>query len=99
MQLICDVFKSRLVDDLYLYVEKTAGLEGLPDILMNKFGPPEHVMSMLITPSKALAKASGEQILSEIAKQGFYLQLPSKLDDDLRYIADKNVKLTRRGLT
>ncbi len=98
MQLICDVFKSTRVDDLYVYVEKSAGLDGLPELLLERFGAPMHVMTMLVKSDKTLAKASGKQVLAEIARQGFYLQLPSQLDEELRVIADKNVKLSRKGL-
>ena len=97
MQKICDIYKSSLVDDLYIFIEKQAGLDDVPGALMDKFGVPVHVMTMLITPDKSMARVSGEQILSAINDNGFYLQLPKQLDEDLRVIADKNAKLTKRG--
>jgi hypothetical protein len=94
MKKICDVFKSKRVQGMYLYVEKAQGLEPVPDILLDKFGPAQHVMTLLIKPEQALSLVSGERVLAGISERGFYLQMPPQDDQHQREIAAKNSKLS-----
>ncbi|MCK5882036.1 MAG: YcgL domain-containing protein [Sinobacterium sp.] len=94
MKKICDVYKSVQVQGMYLYVEKLEGLERVPELLMNKFGAPKHVMTMLIKPEQQLSIVSGEKLLLEIIERGFYLQMPPQPTDEQRDIAVKNTKLS-----
>jgi uncharacterized protein YcgL (UPF0745 family) len=61
---------------MYLYVEKSRGLEAVPEELLARFGTPTPVMVLLLTPERTLARADTGAVLASIAKQGFYLQLP-----------------------
>jgi hypothetical protein len=94
MKKICDVFKSQRVQGMYLYVEKSQGLQAVPDILLEKFGVAHHVMTLLIRPEQALSLMTGERVLAEISERGFYLQMPPQDDEHQRDIAAKNSKLS-----
>ena len=72
----CSVFKSSKKIEMYLYVDRKDGVKKLPDTLKSIFGEPTHVLDMILTPSKKLARVDAEKVLSEIAKNGFYLQMP-----------------------
>ncbi|MEM9257319.1 MAG: YcgL domain-containing protein [Pseudomonadota bacterium] len=74
--MICDVYKSSRRPDLYLYVAKSSGLEGLPEALLAGFGSPEWVLTLHLTPEKALARARAPEVLASIEHQGYYLQMP-----------------------
>ncbi len=76
MKRICAVYKSPKKDEMYLYVDKKEGLERVPEVLLERFGKPIDVMTMLITPEKKLARAEGAKVLEAIEEQGFYLQMP-----------------------
>ncbi|MDG2048016.1 MAG: YcgL domain-containing protein [Halioglobus sp.] len=76
MRLVCQVFKSSRKQEMYLYVDKSRGLQDVPDILMAQFGEPLPVMTLLLTPEKTLARADVAVVLAEIKAQGFYLQMP-----------------------
>jgi uncharacterized protein YcgL (UPF0745 family) len=61
---------------MYLYVDKSRGLQDIPDALMAQFGEPTPVMVLLLTPEKKLARANVAAVLDDIKEQGFYLQMP-----------------------
>jgi uncharacterized protein YcgL (UPF0745 family) len=76
MKRICSVYKSPKKDEMYLYVDKREGLARVPEALLNSFGEPKEVMTLLITAEKKLARVDAEKVLADIVRQGFYLQMP-----------------------
>ncbi|MFL3654605.1 MAG: YcgL domain-containing protein [Halioglobus sp.] len=76
MRLVCQVFRSSRKQEMYLYVDKSRGLQDIPDALMAQFGEPTPVMVLLLTPEKKLARANVAAVLDDIKEQGFYLQMP-----------------------
>jgi uncharacterized protein YcgL (UPF0745 family) len=81
-RLFCSVDKSSRKREMYVYVNRAKGCSDLPEALLGVFGEPLHVMDMVLTPSKKLARASASEVLERILAQGFYLQMPpSELDD------------------
>ena len=61
---------------MYLYVEKARGLEDVPQVLMERFGEPQEVMTLLLRPDRKLARADAREVLESIRDKGFYLQMP-----------------------
>lgn len=61
---------------MYLYVDRSEGVESLPEALLAGFGEPSHVLDLVLTPEKSLARADASKVLADIAAQGFYLQMP-----------------------
>jgi hypothetical protein len=80
---------------MYLYIEKSAGLENLPAALLKQFGTPEHAMVLVLTPDKKLANADIRKVIKAVQTEGFYLQMPSKNDQMMAEIAEKNSKMPR----
>lgn len=78
---------------MYLYVEKTTGLESVPDDLLSRFGQPELVMTLVLTPEKKLARADVKRVLAMIDEKGFYLQMPPLPDELMQSLRNKNSKL------
>ena len=76
MNLVCQVFKSSRQQEMYLYVEKSRGMEDVPEDLLARFGEPAPVMVLLLSPERKLARADVTEVLANIEKQGFYLQMP-----------------------
>ena len=75
------VFKSLKKLDTYLYVDKSQNLEELPSALRDSFGQYELVLEMVLSAERKLARADTNQVLSDIALKGFYLQLPPTIDE------------------
>lgn len=95
MRTVCDVYRSPREEEMYLYVDKREGTAHVPEKLLELFGRPRHLMTMLLTPEKKLARAEAESILEEIRERGYYLQMPPARDDEMRAIAAQNSKLQR----
>jgi uncharacterized protein YcgL (UPF0745 family) len=72
----CSVFKSSKKKEMYIYTDRKKDLSELPDALMTVFGEPVHVLDMLLTPEKRLARVDAMKVLSAISEQGFFLQMP-----------------------
>ena len=76
MRLFCQIFASSRKPEMYLYVEKSRGLEDVPAPLLAQFGEPRECMTMLLGPDKKLARANTAEVLSQIEENGYYLQMP-----------------------
>lgn len=76
MKRICAIYRSRRHPGMYLFVDKQEALSRVPEALLQRFGEAEFSMTLLLHPERPLARANAEKVLSEIAEQGFYLQLP-----------------------
>ncbi|MBD3895873.1 YcgL domain-containing protein [Halomonas sp. ML-15] len=75
-KLICEIYKSPRKDELYLYVDKRRGLSDVPEALLEHFGTPLSLTTMLLTADKRLARAEASEVMAQIAEKGFYLQMP-----------------------
>ena len=76
MTILCQVYASTRNEEMYLYVEKTRGLEDVPAPLLARFGEPRACMLLTLSPEKKLARADSAEVLAEIEENGFYLQMP-----------------------
>ncbi len=76
MAMICQVYRSSRREGMYLYVDRSSGLDELPEALLATFGEPQAVMVLHLTPERRLARARAADILDSIQAQGYYLQLP-----------------------
>ncbi|MFT4518548.1 MAG: hypothetical protein ACI9JM_000929 [Halioglobus sp.] len=77
--LLIQVYKSSRKEESYLYVEKSRGLEDVPEALMQQFGEPEKVMLLSLTADKKLARVNAVEVIADIERQGFFLQMPPTL--------------------
>jgi uncharacterized protein YcgL (UPF0745 family) len=84
MKLLCQIYRSPSQQEMYLYVEKSRGLQDVPDSLMARFGEPKVFMTLLLGPERSLARADAVQVLAGIAEQGYYLQMPPTAAELLR---------------
>ncbi|GHB12218.1 YcgL domain-containing protein [Modicisalibacter luteus] len=82
-KMLCEIFKSPLKDEMYLYIDKRRGLEDVPEALLERFGRPVSVVTMILTEDKALARADARKVIAAIDEQGFYLQMPPAKEDYL----------------
>lgn len=81
MKRLCRVYKSSRREEMYLYVDHSGGLEQVPDTLLASFGEPLEVMTLVLTAERKLARALASEVLAQIERQGFYLQMPPTPDE------------------
>lgn len=79
-RLLCEIYRSPCKDEMYLYVDKRQGLTDVPEPLLKQFGTPQPVMTLILHPERTLARANVQEVISAIREQGFYLQMPPKID-------------------
>lgn len=68
---------------MFLYLREQDAFELIPETLRSRFGPPQFVMELALTPERKLARADVAVVMENLADQGFHLQLPPDLDPDL----------------
>lgn len=79
----CSVYKSLKKQEMYLYLDRSSELTSLPEALLKLFGSAQHVMDMILTPEKTLARADAKTVLKDIEEKGFYLQMPPAKDEGM----------------
>lgn len=75
-KLLCEIFKSPRKDEMYLYVDKRRGLVDVPEALLERFGDPQSVVTLILTADKPLARAKAADVMAAIREKGYYLQMP-----------------------
>ncbi|MDX9874105.1 MAG: YcgL domain-containing protein [Spongiibacteraceae bacterium] len=76
MKKLCAIYRSTRVAEMYLYVEADAGLERVPEALLDRFGAPQLVMKLALSEARPLARADVKKVLQDIDENGFFLQVP-----------------------
>ncbi len=73
---LVSIYRSAKIAEMYLYVDRAAALERVPAPLLERFGKPELVTTMLLEPSRVLARVSTADVLDKLDSQGYFLQMP-----------------------
>ena len=76
----CSVVRSSLKDFTYIYLLAGHDFDDLPLALKKIFGEPEFVMNLELTPERKLAYEDVNQVLQNLAEQGYHLQMPPQED-------------------
>ncbi len=77
---VVKVYRSKLRQGTYLFVDAQEQFERVPEALARHFGPAVEAMELELTPQRKLANASAVEVLESIESSGFYLQLPPEVD-------------------
>jgi len=89
MKCICSIYRSPRKNEMYLYVEKKDALKRVPETLLVAFGPPQHVFDLLLTPERQLAREDIQQVLENLEKQGYHLQMPPAEDEYIEHLPEE----------
>ena len=73
--MLCHIYRSNLKPDTYLYLLKRDDFSAVPQDLMKVFGEPEYSFSFDLQPERKLAKENTGEVIANLEKQGFHLQL------------------------
>ena len=95
MSLLVDIYRSKKKEGAYLYVPKGADLTKLPEVLLKQFGRADYAMELLLSIERALAQADVQKVMNSITDQGFYLQLPPRLDEYMKQIPNDKLAATK----
>ena len=73
---MCSVYRSPNKEGMYIYVPKNDPFEQVPEALLQQFGTPGHVMDLLLTPERSLARVNVNEVITAVLNQGYFLQMP-----------------------
>lgn len=79
MKVLVDIYRSEKKEGLYLYVPNGYELAELPEALIKQFGRATKSMTIALTEEKKLARANAKEVLCQIEKNNYYLQMPPVL--------------------
>jgi len=96
MKIICQVYRSKREEGMYLYCRKEDGLNKVPEPLRQRFGVAEPAMVLLLDGSRQLARVDVQKVMANLDQQGYYLQMPPRpeLDAQISRIQSHNSKLS-----
>lgn len=86
MKRICSIYKSPRKNEMYLYVERKDALKRVPEGLLIAFGVPVHTFDLVLTPQRQLAREDIGQVLENLDKQGYHLQMPPGEDEYIQHL-------------
>ena len=72
-KILCDVFKTKKKDEMYLYVTRKDAFTRVPEELMTMFGKPELAMTMILTPEKIAWPSGYRKSVSSARRKGVLL--------------------------
>ncbi|MCC5858900.1 MAG: YcgL domain-containing protein [Ectothiorhodospiraceae bacterium] len=79
----CSVYKGQGAPDHYLFLPGKDDFSGVPQSVLDRFGPLEHVMDLVLTPDRRLARIRPVTLMRTLLVQGCHVQLPPN-DEPLR---------------
>lgn len=89
MKRICSIYKSTRKNEMYLYVLKADALSRVPEGLLSVFGAPAHAFDLVLSPERQLAREDIIQVLDNLEKQGYHLQMPPPEEEYIEHLPDE----------
>ncbi|MGY2378154.1 YcgL domain-containing protein [Pseudomonas sp. SDO524_S393] len=89
MKRICSIYRSPKRAGMYLYVLKSDALERVPEGLVAVFGKPVHAFDLVLTPERKLQQEDITQVLENLDKQGYHLQMPPAEDEYIEHLPEE----------
>ena len=77
----CSVFKGSRTPDTYLFLPAREPSDAVPQLVLQRFGRLEHVMDLVLTPDRNLARIEAPTLLRALLIQGCYIQLPPQEEE------------------
>jgi uncharacterized protein YcgL (UPF0745 family) len=74
---------------MYLYVLKADALKKVPPELLVAFGSPVHTFDMVLHPERKLSREDIHQVLENLDKQGYHLQMPPAEDEYIEHLPEE----------
>ncbi|WP_122686469.1 YcgL domain-containing protein [Pseudomonas canadensis] len=89
MKRICSIYSSTKRAGMYLYVLKSDELKRVPEGLLAVFGRPLLAFNLVLTPERKLQQEDIVQVLENLDKQGYHLQMPPPEDEYIEHLPEE----------
>ncbi len=80
--MLASVYRSKLKDQMYLYVLNKDDFSMVPQDLMKIFGPPEFSLQLNLAKRSKLARVDLGEVKKALSEQGYFLQMPPTIHDN-----------------
>ena len=80
-----DVYKTTRRPETFLFVPAGLAFNQWPEGLADVFHPAEHVMTLTLTPERPLVAQPANLVMNEIARRGYFMQLPPAVGHDREF--------------
>lgn len=88
MKRICSIYKSPRKNEMYLYVLKADGLERVPEAAAGLWQAGA-CLRPGVDPERQLAREDITQVLANLEKQGYHLQMPPLEDEYIEHLPEE----------
>jgi uncharacterized protein YcgL (UPF0745 family) len=85
----CFIYRSLKKKGLYVYLPEENDFSKIPVDVLNMIGDLELALEIEIDKERKLAKENAADVLSNIKKNGFHLQMPADIEHLLTAISKK----------
>ena len=72
----CHIYRSKYKKGMYVYLREKDNFDALPEDLRNQLGTLEFTFSMTLEDGKKLVRLDIKQVMQQLEKDGYFLQLP-----------------------
>lgn len=79
----CWIYRSPRKDEMYLYLAEEEAFDNLPEALVTRFGTPQLVMELDLSPARKLARVEVTSVIDALNENGYFLQMPPELKPEL----------------
>ena len=82
--MLTSVYRSKIKDQMYLYIAQKDDFSKVPEALLKVFGDPEFSMQLNLKKRDKLARADINEVKQALIEDGFYLQMPPTVIEELK---------------
>lgn len=80
--MLASVYRSKVKDQMYLYIRVKDDFSEVPPELLKMFGMPEFALQLNLVKRKKLARVELSDVKDALAEQGYFLQIPPSIHDN-----------------
>ncbi len=80
--MLASVYRSKLKDQMYLYLAKKDNFSSVPEALLKIFGRPEFSMQLNLKNRQKLSRVELSDVKEALKENGYYLQMPPAIHDN-----------------
>jgi len=85
--MICFIYRSPKKTETYLYVTSRDDFSPVPEPLLKSFGEPDFSMTLNLAKRAHLARENIEIVREKLTQDGYFLQMPPLVSDNINYLS------------
>jgi len=91
----CWIYRGSEREGLYVWVATEDGLDGVPVPVRRQLGRPALAMTLELHATTRLGQEDAATVLANLESQGFHVQMPRSIEEDLARAAAQAVSANR----